>query len=112
MVSELPGLGYMIAAVLIAGVITMLLRALPFAILKPLRKSRFVTLLGRWMPAGLLLILAVVILAGEIEARPGKLWIIAVASAVTVLVHLCAGRRALLSIFAGTAVYVVLLALF
>lgn len=108
----MPSLGYMIAAVLISGVITVLLRALPFAILKPLRKSKFVTLLGRWMPAGLLLILAVVMLAGEIAARPGRLWIVAVASIVTVLVHLFAGRRALLSIFAGTAVYVFLLYIF
>lgn len=108
----MPDLGYMIAAVVIGGVITVLLRALPFAVLKPLRKSKFVQALGRWMPAGLLLILAVVMLAGEIAARPGKLWIIAVATAVTVLVHLFAGRRALLSIFAGTGVYVLLLNIF
>lgn len=108
----MPELGYMIAAVAISGVITVLLRALPFAILKPLRKSRFVQALGRWMPAGLLVILAVVMLAGEIRARPGQLWIVAVAAAVTVLVHLFAGRRALLSIFAGTGVYVLLLNLF
>lgn len=108
----MPDLGYMIAAVVIGGVITLLLRALPFAILKPLRKSKFVKKLGEWMPAGLLVILAVIILLGEVEARPGKLWVIAVAGAVTVLVHLFAGRRALLSITAGTAVYVVLFNLF
>jgi len=108
----MPDLGYMIAAVAIGGVITVLLRALPFAILRPLRRSKFVKALGRWMPAGLLLILAVVMLAGEIAARPGKLWIVAIAVAVTVLVHLFAGRRALLSIFAGTGVYVLLLNLF
>lgn len=108
----MPELGYMIAAVAIAGVITVLLRALPFAILKPLRKSRFVQALGRWMPAGLLLILAVVVLAGEIANRPGRLWVVAVATATTILVHLFAGRRALLSIFAGTGVYVLLLNLF
>lgn len=108
----MPDIGYMIAVVIIAGVITLLLRALPFAILKPLRKSRFVAMLGRWMPAGLLLILAIVILAGEIRARPGQLWIIAIACVVTVIVHLAAGRRALLSIFAGTGVYVALLAIF
>lgn len=102
----------MIAAVVIGGVITVLLRALPFAILKPLRKSKFVKRLGQWMPAGLLVILAVFMLAGEIQTRPDKLWVIAAATAVTVLVHLFAGRRALLSITAGTAVYVVLLNLF
>ena len=108
----MPELWYMIAAVLLSGVITLLLRALPFAILKPLRKSKFVQALGRWMPAGLLLILAIVMIAGEIVARPGKVWVVAVASAVTVLVHRFGGRRALLSIFVGTAVYVTLLNLF
>ncbi|CAG7598106.1 branched-chain amino acid transporter permease [Leucobacter soli] len=107
-----PTIGYMIAAVAIGGVITVLLRALPFAILKPLRKSRFVTALGRWMPAGLLLILAVVMLKEQIAARPAQPWIVAVATAVTILVHLFLGRRALLSIFAGTGVYVLLLNLF
>lgn len=108
----MPSLWYMIAAVVISGIITVLIRALPFAILKPLRKSKFVQALGRWMPAGLLVILAVVMLAGEISARPDKLWIIAIASTVTVLTHLFAGRHALLSIFAGTTVYVVLLNFF
>lgn len=108
----MPDLGYMIAAVVISGIITVLLRALPFAILKPLRNSKFVKALGRWMPAGLLLILAVVMLAGQLAARPEKAWIVAVATAATVLVHLFVGRRALLSIFTGTAVYVVLLYLF
>lgn len=107
-----PGIGYMIAAVAIAGVITVLLRALPFAILKPLRSSRFVQALGRWMPAGLLLILAVVILKDQAVARPEQIWIVAVATAATVLVHLLGGRRALLSIFVGTAIYVTLLNVF
>lgn len=108
----MPDLTYIMVAVAIGGVITLLLRALPFAILKPLRKSRFVQALGRWMPAGLLLILAVVMLAGEVAARPGKLWIVGAATVVTVATHLFAGRRALLSIFTGTVVYVVLLNFF
>ncbi|QIK62410.1 branched-chain amino acid transporter AzlD [Leucobacter viscericola] len=103
---------YLITAVVISGLITLALRALPFAILKPLRKSRFVKALGRWMPAGILLILAVVVLRGEILSRPGDLWAIAAATAVTVLVHLLAKRRALLSIAAGTACYVLLLNMF
>lgn len=108
----MPDLSYMIAAVAIGAVITFLLRALPFAILKPLRTSKFVKRLGEWMPAGLLLILAVIMLAGEVAARPERVWIVAIASVVTVCVHLFAGRRALLSIFVGTTVYVVLLNLF
>ena len=45
-ISPMPETWYMIAAVAIGGVITLLLRALPFAILKPLRKSKFVKALG------------------------------------------------------------------
>ena len=108
----MPELSYIIAAVVISGLITLLLRALPFAILKPLRKSKFVQKLGQWMPAGLLFVLATVMLASEITARPDKLWVVAVATAVTVAVHLFLGRRALLSIFAGTTVYVLLLNFF
>ncbi|WP_427871126.1 branched-chain amino acid transporter permease [Leucobacter luti] len=100
---------YLLLAVLIGGAITLGLRALPFAILKPLRRSRFVKSLGAWMPAGILLILAVVVVRDEIVARPGQLWIVASAVVVTVCTHLFAGRRALLSIAAGTTVYVALL---
>lgn len=108
----MPELAYIIAAVVISGVITLLLRALPFAVLKPLRTSKFVKKLGQWMPAGLLLILAIVMLAAEITARPEKLWVVAVATVVTVCVHLFLGRHALLSIFAGTTTYVLLLNFF
>ncbi|MEB4615335.1 AzlD domain-containing protein, partial [Leucobacter sp. M11] len=68
----MPSPGYLIAAVVIAGLITLALRALPFAILKPLRRSRFVQALGRWMPAGIMLILAVVVLRDEIAQRPER----------------------------------------
>lgn len=105
----MPDTAYLIAAVAIGGLITFALRALPFAVLRPLRKSRFVQALGRWMPAGILLILAVIVLADEVIARPGEVWKVAVATAVTIAVHLLLGRRALLSIAAGTACYVALL---
>ena len=103
---------YLISAIAIGGIITLGLRAIPFAVLKPLRKSKLVQRLGSWMPAGLLLILVVVVLREEIIARPGELWAIAAASAVTVVVHLLGKRRALLSIAAGTACYVLLLNMF
>jgi branched-subunit amino acid transport protein AzlD len=105
----MPEVAYLLIAVAVSGLITVALRALPFAILKPLRKSRFVQALGRWMPAGILLILAVVILRGEAASRPGEIWAIAAATAVTVLVHLLGKRRSLLSIAAGTTCYVLLL---
>ncbi|KAM9863982.1 branched-chain amino acid transporter permease [Leucobacter sp. BZR 635] len=99
---------YLIAAIGIAGLITLALRALPFAVLKPLRRSKFVRSLGEWMPAGILLILAVVVLRDEIAARGSQWWMVLAATAVTVAVHLFGGRRALLSIAAGTGCYVAL----
>lgn len=105
----MPEASYLIIAVVVSGIITVALRALPFAILKPLRKSKFVQALGRWMPAGILLILAVVVLRGEMLSRPGDLWAIIAATVVTVVVHLLGKRRALLSIAAGTTCYVLLL---
>lgn len=103
---------YLIAAIAVGGVITLGLRALPFAMLKPLRKSRFVKALGAWMPAGIVLILAVVVLRDEFVARGSAWWIVVVATAVTVATHLCFKRRALLSIAVGTACYVTLVNIF
>ncbi|MBL3686604.1 branched-chain amino acid transporter AzlD [Leucobacter zeae] len=100
---------YLIAGVAVAGLVTVALRALPFAALKPLRKSRFVQALGAWMPAGILLILAVVVLRDQVAERPDHWWAVPVSLAVTVAVHLLGRRRALLSIAAGTACYVALI---
>ncbi|MEJ6489504.1 AzlD domain-containing protein [Leucobacter sp. USCH14] len=105
----MPDLGYLLAAVALGSVVTIALRALPFAILKPLRRSKFVAALGRWMPAGILLILAVVILRDEFVARTGHWWAVIAATAVTVVVHLVGRRRAVLSVAAGTTCYIVLI---
>ncbi|MBK0419298.1 AzlD domain-containing protein [Leucobacter sp. CSA1] len=105
----MPETWYLVAGVAIAGLVTLGLRALPFAVLKPLRKSRLVQALGRWMPAGILLILAVVVLRDQLAAHPGRAWAVLVAVGVTVAVHLLSRRRALLSIAAGTTCYVLLL---
>lgn len=103
---------YLVSAIAIGGLITLGLRALPFAVLAPLRRSKFVKRLGEWMPAGIILILAIVVLRGDIIARGAEWWIALVAAAVTVCVHLFAGRRVLLSVAAGTVTYVLLVNLF
>ncbi|WP_449278685.1 branched-chain amino acid transporter permease [Leucobacter sp. GX24907] len=100
---------YLITAVAVSGLITLGLRALPFAALKPLRKSRFVQKLGQWMPAGILLILAVVIFRGQLVDQPDRAWAAIVSLAVTVAVHLLSKRRTLVSIAAGTTCYVLLI---
>lgn len=100
----MPETGYLVAALLSAGIITLLLRALPFAALRPLRESTLVKNLGIWMPAGVLTILALATLASA--AGGGRLVPAMVGLGVTVLVHLVFERRSLLSIAAGTFTYV------
>ena len=52
------GTWYIVGVLAIAFIITFALRALPFAILKPLRESKVVRALSVWMPVGILAILA------------------------------------------------------
>ncbi len=103
---------YLVAAIGLGGIITLGLRAIPFAMLAKLRKSKLVKSLGEWMPAGIILILAVVVLVGELQARGANWWMALVATAVTVTVHLTCKRRVLLSVAAGTACYVLLVNVF
>lgn len=103
---------YIIIAIAISGVITVLLRALPFAVLSKLRKSKYVKKLGTWMPVGIMLILATVTLRNEFVARPHTWWITLVSFAVTIGVHYASGRRMLWSVLLGTVCYVTLLAIF
>ena len=104
----MPDTGYVLAALAIGFVITVSLRAVPFLLLKPLRASTFVSHMALWMPAGILLILAAVTFGSSAFGESAHLWEAVVASAVTVAVHLLLGRRTLLSVGAGTAVFVVL----
>lgn len=101
-------LGYIFAALIVAGVITFALRAVPFAILEPLRRSVAVQAMAVWMPAGILVILALSTFRGAVTSYPGALPHALIASAVTVVVHLLGGRRTLLSVGAGTLAFVLL----
>lgn len=103
---------YIVITIAVSGAVTLLLRALPFAVLKKLRKSRFVTKLGEWMPVGLMLILAVITTQGELVSRPNTWWITATSLAATVAVHYLTKRKTVWSVLVGTASYVSLLALF
>lgn len=106
----MPDLGYLFAVLMTVFVVTFALRALPFAVLGPLRQSQFVITMAAWMPAGILGILAVATLRSTVDVD-GRVWPALVAVAATVVVHLTSGRRTLLSVGFGTATYVVLLAL-
>jgi branched-subunit amino acid transport protein AzlD len=82
-------------------------RAAPFAVLPPMRESAVVAHLGRHVPLGVMVVLAVHTLRdvptdSAVAALP-----FVVAVAVTVGLHLWR-RNALVSILAGTAVHVAL----
>lgn len=97
---------YLISAIAIGGIITVLLRALPFAVLKKLRKSNYVKKLGVWMPVGIMLILAVTTTHDAVVSRPEVWWAVPVALAATVAVHLLTKRNTTLSVLTGTIIYV------
>ncbi|NKY51947.1 branched-chain amino acid transporter permease [Nocardia vermiculata] len=104
----MPDTGYLIAAVAVCAAITWSLRALPFALLAPLRTSATVAYLSRHMPVGVMVVLAAYTLR---DSTPAQWTVTGPALAVTVAVHLWR-RNAVLSILTGTALHVVLTMLF
>ena len=100
-----PDPTYLVAAVVLAASITFALRALPFTIIEPLRSSRLAAELALRMPAGLMLILVVYLLRDVPHQAPTAA-LVTVGSALLVAVLHLWRSSALLSIFAGTAVYV------
>ncbi|AXG78994.1 branched-chain amino acid transporter permease [Streptomyces paludis] len=107
--SAAPSTAYLVAVLAIVFGITLALRALPFALLRTLRGSPVVRQLAVWMPVGVLAILAVTALHGTVTADPRGTVYALIAVAVTGGVHLGFGRRTILSVGIGTALYVVLL---
>ncbi|MET7461157.1 AzlD domain-containing protein [Nonomuraea sp. NPDC005501] len=104
----MPSISYLIAVLAIVFTITFALRAVPFALLRTLHSSAVVRNLAVWMPVGILAILAVTALHGTVSAEPRAMPYALLAVAVTAGVHLAFGRRTILSVGIGTAVYVVL----
>lgn len=97
----------MVAAVLIpVGMVTVLLRALPFSMLRVLKGSPFIDFLAVLMPVGVMTVLVAYTLVGYSES-PARLLAAVIALASTLLLHWWK-RRADLSIFAGTALYMLL----
>lgn len=104
-----PSTPYIFAVLLIGFAVTLALRAVPFAVLEPLRKSKFVRAMAAWMPPGILGILAITTFISAAGPAGSTLWQALVAAAVTIGVHLGFGRHALASVGAGTLTYVLLL---
>ncbi len=103
----MPDTGYLIAAVGVSAAITWALRALPFAVLAPLRRSQVVPYLGASMPVGVMAILVVHTLrhTAFTEAPYGAA--VGLALATTVALHWWR-RNVVLSIFGGTVLHVLL----
>lgn len=101
--------GYVIAGLAVMGLITVLLRLAPFVALSRLQHSRIVQFLGIYMPAGVMVVLVIYTLRDTSTAVAS--WVPAAAGmAVVIGLHLWR-RSSVLSIFAGTAMYVALASL-
>jgi branched-subunit amino acid transport protein AzlD len=102
----MPDAVYLASAIGIMAATTFGLRALPFALLRPLRSSALVAYLGVYLPAGIMLILVMYSLrdVSVTSSTHGIPEVLAVAA--TVGIHLWK-KNAVLSIIAGTVIYVV-----
>ena len=106
----MPDTGYIAVLVAVSAAVTWALRALPFAVLAPMRHSAVVRYLSLHMPLGVMVMLALYTVRDIPEAAGRQqLWLI---TAVLVTAGLQVWRRhALLSIFAGAGIYVALMSL-
>lgn len=97
---------YVVVGLLVIGVITVLLRLVPFVALSRLQDSRLVRFLGIYMPGGVMVILVIYTLRDTSVAVSS--WVPAVCGLAAVIgLHLWK-RSSVLSILVGTAVYVAL----
>ncbi|MDG4667508.1 AzlD domain-containing protein [Mycobacterium sp. 236(2023)] len=106
----MPDNGYIALLVVVSAAVTWALRALPFAVLAPLRGSAVVKYLSVHMPVGVMVILAIYTLSTVVGDTPRQVGWLAVAVVVTAGLHLWR-RQALVSILVGTATYVTLMSL-
>lgn len=110
--TAIPSAGYVLAALLVMGAVTVTLRALPFTFVRVLKGSTLFQFLGVTMPVGVMVALVVYTVFGRVglsggQGDPGAVWAAPLALVVTVFLHWWR-RNAVLSIFVGTALYMVL----
>ena len=106
----MPDPGHIAALVVVSAAVTWALRALPFAVLAPMRHSAVIRYLSLHMPLGVMAMLALYTVR-DVPQTPGRqqLWLL-IAVLVTAGLQLWR-RHALLSIFVGTGIYVALMSL-
>ena len=109
--TELHGTGYLLAVTAVAGGVTILLRALPFLCFGGGKPPRWVLYLGRRLSPAAIAMLVVYCLVGYARERiPAEhAWGTAeILASLTVVGMQLWKRNPLLSILAGTALYMVL----
>ena len=99
--------GYIVAAILAMALVTFALRALPFVAAPWLRKHPIVDQLGEFLPLAIMTLLTVHSAAGSATEHPGWPWPEALAIALVAILQ-WKRRNALLSILAGTYIYVMI----
>lgn len=99
-------LGMVVAVLVPAAVVTFLLRAVPFSLLKLLQASPLIEFLGLLMPVGVMTVLVIYTLVGK--AGQPREFLAALAALLFTLVLQGWKRRADVSIVAGTAVYMLI----
>jgi branched-subunit amino acid transport protein AzlD len=98
------------AMVLVSAAITWALRAMPFAVLAPMRRSVVVRYLSLHMPLGVMVMLAFYTVRNIPTAAPLYQWAAVAALLVTIGLHLWR-RNALVSIVGGTLTNVLIVSL-
>ncbi|MEJ6018558.1 AzlD domain-containing protein [Corynebacterium sp. H113] len=112
-VRSVPSSGFVLASLLVMGAVTVLLRWLPFAFVRALKGSSLFQFLGVTMPVGVMVALVVYTvfarmgIGAQNVGDPGGMWAAPLALLATFVLHLWR-RSAVLAVFAGTGVYMVL----
>ena len=103
----MPDTRYLLGLVLVSAAITWALRAVPFAVLAPMRRSPLIGRLSQQLPLGVMLILALSTIRGVSFNDSGHALGFLLAVGITIALQLWR-RSFLLSIVAGTATYVLI----
>ena len=98
---------YALGAILAMGVVTFGLRALPFLGSKWLQRSGKVQALGRFLPLAIMSLLLLQTTLGHVKDNPNGPWAEIAGIFLTLLLQWYL-RQPLLSIFAGTVLYLLL----
>ncbi|MBP9904411.1 MAG: AzlD domain-containing protein [Rhodoferax sp.] len=98
---------YALTAMVAMAVVTFGLRALPFLAARFLKSHLIVQKLGRFLPLAIMTLLLLHTLVGSAQNNPFGPWAELLAVACVLMLQWW-GRHALLSILAGTALYVLL----